>query len=211
MENHRMSLETLASMEYPVLLDTSVLLGYSNINRNQITLTEKFAKAKESYDFFVLMQDYVKNGSNFCITSLVSEELQNGYSFSLKKSIKKVGYCEDRKLLELHRKRRDSSKEQRILDRTFQENNKILQLRKDEQILYDLIYNGNFELKEKYKLSESNFDFLISGMVLAKANGIAALVSNDKGIFRARKDVLMKENFQFHKVKFFIRENFLSF
>ena len=90
MKNHKISLDSLALKEYPVLLDTSALIDYYTQNRDLETLTEKFAKAKEGYDFFVLMKNYVQNGSNFYITSLVSEELKNGYSPSFKKGIKRV-------------------------------------------------------------------------------------------------------------------------
>ena len=211
MKNHKISLDSLALKEYLVLLDTSVLLDYYTKNRDPETLTEKFAKAKEDYDFFVLMKNYVQNGSNFYITSLVSNELQNGYSPSFKKKIKKVGYCADHELLKLHRKRREKNKMKRILEQAFQDNNKILQFEKDEQILYDIIYNRNLGLKEKYKLSESDFDFLVSGGVLAKSGRGVALVSNDGGIFRARKDILNKEKFWPNKFKFFVREDFLGF
>ena len=210
-ENHKISLEDLTLIEYPLLLDTSALLSYYTKNRNPETLTEKFDEAKKDYDFFVLMKNYVQNGSNFYITSLVSNELQNGYSPSFKKKIKKVGYCADHELLKLHRKRREKNKMKRILEQAFQDNNKILQFEKDEQILYDIIYNRNLGLKEKYKLSESDFDFLVSGGVLAKSGRGVALVSNDGGIFRARKDILNKEKFWPNKFKFFVREDFLGF
>ncbi|MDP2672207.1 MAG: hypothetical protein Q8O84_00145 [Nanoarchaeota archaeon] len=211
MKNPKISLENLALKKYSVLLDTSVFLSYYSKNRNPETLTEKFAEAKEDYDFFVLMQNYVKNGSNFYITPLVSAALQNGYSPNFKKGIKEIGGCKNRELLKLHRKRRERTRAKGILERTFQENDKILQLNKDEQILYDVVYKKHIGLKEEYKLSESDFDFLISGGALAKVGRIVALVSNDGGIFRARKDILKKENICFDKFKFFVREDFLGF
>ena len=211
MKNHKISLDSLALKEYPVLLDTSALIDYYTQNRDLETLTEKFAKAKECYDFFVLMKNYVQNGSNFYITSLVSNELQMGYSLPFKKSIKKIGGCKNREILELHRKRRDATKARRILDRTFQENDKILKFGGEEQSWYDILYKRNIELKEKYKISESDFDLLISGGALAKTQRTVALVSNDLGIFRARKEILNREKLWSGKFKFFIREDFLNF
>lgn len=211
MENHKISLDSLALKEYPVLLDTSALLDYYTQARNPETSTEKFAKAKEGYDFFVLMKNYVQNGNNFYITSLVSNELQNGYSPPFKKGIKKIGGCKNRETLILHRKRREVAKARRALDRTFQESDKILKFGKDEQSLYDLLYKRNIGLKEKYELSESDFDLLISGGVLAKTGKTIALVSNDLGIFRARKEILNREKLWPNKFKFFIREYFLDY
>lgn len=211
MEKNKVSLENLASAEYPVLLDTSVLLSYYTSNHNPITLSEKLVEAKERYDFFVLIQNYVKKESNFYITPLVLAELQNGFGHSFKKSIKESGSCKNRELLKLHRQRRDKFKQQGRLYNTFQENNKIFQLEKEEKILYDLIYTRNIGLKKKYQLSETNFDFLVSGAVLAEEGKTIALVSNKRGIFYARKDILEKKDFLFKRFKFFIRKDFLDF
>lgn len=212
MEKNKVSLENLASAEYPVLLDTSTLLGYRNSNSNPANLSEKFVEAKERYDFFVLIENYIKKESNFYITPLVLAELQNDRLGSCyKKKIKKASFCENRELLKLYRQRRDKFKQQRRLYRTFQDNNKIFQLKKEEKILYDFIYTRNIGLKKKYKLSETNFDFLVSGAVLAEEGKTIALVSNKKGIFYARKDILEKKDFLFKRFKFFVRENFLDF
>lgn len=212
MEKYKVSLENLASAEYPVLFDTSVLLSYYTSNHNPRTLSEKFVEAKERYDFFVLIQNYIKKESNFYITPLVLAELQNDrLGFCYKKEIKKNSFFRNSELLKLHRQRRDKFKQQRRLYSTFQDNNKILKLEKEEKNIYDFIYTRNLGLKEKYKLSETNLDFLVSGAVLAEAGKVVALVSNKQGIFYARKDIMMEENLEFKKVKFFVRENFSNF
>jgi len=210
-KNYRVSLEGFALRKCPTLFDTSVLLNYYNRNQNPRTLTEKFAKIEEHYNFFSLMQNYIGKGSNFYITPLISEELQAGHNYSLKKNIKRMGFCRNRELLKLHRKEREGYKKQRRLVETFRDNNKILELREGEKIFYQIFYNRYIELKEKYNLSEADFDFLISGMTLARARCSVALVSNDSDIFHARKDILGEENLWFRKVKFFVRKDFLNF
>lgn len=209
MKNNLISLEDLALKPYPIFFDTSALLSHYASKGKPQTLTGKFNQAKELYDFSILMKDYVKNGSNFYITRSVSEELQKGVSPSIKKSIK--GYCKDREFLRLCRKRRESSKAQRSLDRTFQENNKIIQFTGNKQISYDLTYNKGLEIKEKYGLTYTIFDLLISAIDFAKTNGTVGLVSNKKDISFALRDLLKNERIRSRSVKLFVRESFLDF
>ncbi|MBA7524775.1 hypothetical protein ES705_16917 [subsurface metagenome] len=210
-KNYRVSLEGLALRKCPVLFDTSVLLNYLTKNKNSRTLAEKIAKIEEHYNFVSLMQNYIGKGSNFYITPLISEELQAGYNYSIKKNIKRMGFCRNRGLLKLHRKERESYKEQRKLVETFRDKNKILELREGEKIFYQIFYNRYIEFKEKYNLSEADFNFLISGMTLAKARCSVTLVSNDLGIFHARGDIWKEETRWPKKFKFFVRRDFLDF
>lgn len=210
-KNYRVSLEGFALGKCPTLFDTSVLLNYFTENKNSRTLAEKIAKIEKHYNFFSLMQNYIGKGSNFYITPLISEELQAGHSYSLKKNIKRMGFCRNRELLKLHRKEREGYKKQRRLVETFRDNNKILELREGEKIFYQIFYNRYIELKEKYNLSEADFDFLISGMTLARARCSVTLVSNDLGIFHARGDIWKEKTRWPKKLKFFVRRDFLDF
>lgn len=93
-KNYRVSLEEFALRKCPALFDTSVLLNYLTENKNSRILAEKIAEIEGHYNFFSLMQDYIKKGSNFYITPLISEELQAGHSCSLKKILKELVFVE---------------------------------------------------------------------------------------------------------------------
>ena len=124
---------------------------------------EGYNMKRNSANFF---REYVDNGKGIYITPSVFKEYSNG------------GYS-------LHRKR--------LLD-AIESNSRILQLDGGEEIWYNLLFNSFLKIRDKFRLGETDYDFLISGAVLSEARKKPiALISNDIGILRAWKYVLMVE------------------
>lgn len=190
--SNKISLEEFAQKQYPILLDTSalIILDKSKIPTN---IEKQFPIIEAYYNSLLLMKKYIKKGSNFYITPLVSKEFQ----------AKNYNCC---KLLRSYRKINNYEEEKDLIN-VFQDNNKILQFQGIKKNLYDILCERYINLGRGYGLSDANFESLISAITLAKKRISVALVSNDKGIFNARIDILTREHLWSGKVEFFTRNN----
>jgi len=211
-KNHLKSLDELAKQDF-VLIDTNIFSSPLGGYKDLVNIKEKLISVEKDCEFLILMKNLVEEKGNFYITHLVFEEIQS-CSYNFKKSIRKNrgSQKKNRDLLELRRKLRERCKITRSLANSFQENDRIIGLREDEQLIYDSLckkYNRN---KKEYGLSDTDFDFLISGVTIAKTKSkYVTLVSNDFGIFKARTGIVKKENLSFKNLRFFIRESLYDF
>ena len=90
-----------------------------------------------------------------------------------------------------------------LLD-AIQFNSRILQLNSGEKLWYDVLSKGYSKIRDE--LAETDYDFLVSGVVLSEARKEpVALISNDIGILRAWKLFLMEECLSTIELGFLIR------
>ena len=92
-----------------------------------------------------------------------------------------------------------------LLD-TLQDNDGIFQLSEGEKLWYDVLSKGYSKLRDKFKIEETDYNFLLSGVVIFQSRKApTALISNDMGILRAWKFLLMKERLSPEELGFLIR------
>lgn len=201
------SLDTLALKKHRVLLDTNIFGSSDDSNeRGSVcpSFEERYERIQGNFDFILLIEHYLEEGCSFYISSSVFEELQ-AVHYPFKRAIKRRGSVENRELLELHRLRRLESKEKRHVANLFQDYGKILHLVGDEQIFYNVLLRRYEELKLTYGLSDTDFDLAISGTALVKTGSSVDLVSNDKGILKAERDIKREEKLFGDRIMIFMR------
>ena len=195
-----------------ILIDTSALCNCLGNKQNLTSIEEKSIACEESYKCTSVLRDYLNKGFPCFTTFPVLEEFQARDHYNYKKVIKKSGHQQNRKFLDFSRKIRDAQKEQRKLIITFQEKDRILKLKENEQILYNTFDKNYTMLKEQYNLSDVDFDLLISGAVISQTRESSVLVSNDmRGIFPAWRYILRKGKITFKRFGFVSRRGINSF
>lgn len=131
---------------------------------------------RNSANFFI---DYINNGNSIYVTPFVFREYSNGSPL-------------------VHRND--------LLD-AIQLNRRILQLDSGEKLWYDVLSEGYSKIMGKFEIEETDYDFLVSGVVLSEARKKpVALISNDMGILRAWKFLLMRECLSPGELGFFMRK-----
>jgi len=127
---------------------------------------------------------HVGEGVGIYVTPSVFKEYSNGYSPS----------------------------HERSLLNAIQSNSGILQLNGGEKLWYDVLSKGYSEIMGKFEIEETDYDFLVSGVVLSEARKKPiALISNDIEILRAWKFFLMKECLSPEELGFFMRKGIETF
>ncbi len=218
------TLEKIVSRYSIILMDTSVLSHYLGGNQDPISIEEKMIMLEEEHQSGTVLMDYLKKGIPCFITHLVSEEFQNRVHYPYKKMIKRAGSYKDarlipkagsykgKELLKFRRKIKAAQKERTKLIYTFQENNKILELTEDEHNLYNIFYKRYSNLSSSYKLSDVDFDLLVSGAVISQTRKSSALICNDiRGISYAWKHIRRQENISSKQFGFVLRKGINDF
>ena len=196
----------LAHEMYPVLWDTSAILSQMYVNGRYRNLVDKVEHRQKSNRFYTLMRGIVKREGSFCTIQGVLSELVDEDIYDYKKTIKRdSGPRTERSklLLKLRRLIKESVKQKRRLVRAFEESNRVLDLRDTDE--YKRLFQRYDYLKERSKLSGVDFDFLVTGLTVAEREGSVSIVSNDFGIFNARRRILREAN---GTVNCFARTNF---
>ena len=168
-----------------VLLDTNVLL--SSINENDVNgrtynSIERFHS--ESADFFI--KKVSQNPGRVYITEKVVTEYLSG-----------VGYA-------------DPFKRKKLIE-TFRQISGIVSLGEGEMINYDLVFSYYPQFREKYNLSPTDYDLLISGVVLGKHRSSCSVVSNDDNLLKALNIVACSEKLTKRQIGVYNRIFFESF
>ena len=171
------SLEEI-SEDYPIILvDTCALIGYLNFSEVvNAKVDSAYTMKVDSANFF---KKYIDDGAGIYVTSSVFREYSIGSSSS--------SHIKD------------------LLD-TIQSNSRILEFDEDERKLYNEKSRKYSEIKNKFLVGNADYDLLVSAFVLPEVRKKpVALVSNDIGILRAWKFLLMKEDLNLDKLRFLIR------
>ena len=220
------TLEELASEESLVLFDTSAtdVLGKNRRNLEFHTEQELTQFTRDGIQFLIELRKYIKE-SNFFITNPVFEELEYKEHYPYKKIIRKEGQCKNRELLELRREIRRFIREQGRTLTAFYDNQRVLPpfrtceenkpanffLDEKKKKLYEELHRRYLELRRKYELSDANYDFLITGITLAKTSTPVIFLSNDYNIFYARNAIVRDNLTSKQSARFFTRIGLFEF
>ncbi len=224
LKNNLFSLEEIASHYSLVLMDTCAITHYGdeqlrNNLKYSLSKQDFFKQTKRSIHeergFKKRLKKYIKKGMPIFITSNVRDECLNTREHPYKKILKDFDYGWgseiyrqlSKRIRAIDKARRESEK----LINVFQENNRIIDISCEEEVLYDSLYWRYKWLDEKKDLGITDFDFLISGVVLVQKNGSTALLSNDYGIADAWEFLLKREGFTKEQFPFFTREKLYRF
>ena len=191
-----------------VLVDSSVMnpLGFcpKNCSSDEIKMG--------SYQDQLTFLDFIINEGTdyFYLSKLIFDELNDSFRFpfSYKKRIKRSPSNVNSKLLRLIRT--TIKKERKMID-FYVDNGKILSFSEEDKKAYMGLSKKYNSLKERNSLSEADFDFLISGLVLSQKGESSALLSNDFGIVKSWKFILYHRNIFPEKFGFFLRHYFPNF
>lgn len=208
------SLEELASEDCRILFDTSAIINPLGKGRKYFdfkAVREKADFKEQNNNFLRDVTSYIINKGNFFVTGYVLEEISNYPNYDYKKIIKKEGHCRDKELLRLRRMIKKEEQNKRRMVNAFIDNNKLVVLEDEMKKLYERISEKYQGLKEKYKLSDTDFDFLLTGITFAMASVPVIFVSNDYKIFYARNKILRGNCLEEHDVRFFTRVDFFKF
>ena len=171
------SLEEI-SKDYPIILvDTCALIGYQGSNKVvNAGVDSAYNIQVNSANFF---KKYIDEGTGIYVTTSVFREYSMGSSSSF--HIKELLY-------------------------TIQSNSRILEFGEDERKLYNEISRKHSGIKNKFRLGNEDYDLVVSAVVLPEVRKESvALVSNDMGVLRAWKFLLMRENLSLAELRFLIR------
>lgn len=206
--NNLKTLEELTHEYFFILLDTSAMSEGLKYMGDFLTYKEKREMMEDEHIFRNLLMDCIERKDSCWITSKVCGEYSEISSYPYMRAIRRRGSHSDREVLYILRERKYYCKEIRKLIEMFSEYGRILGLNKlndEEQKSYHILSDEHTELQEKYKLSDTDSDFLTLGAVLSQKRGPTALVSNDFGIFRAWRDLHLNLT-NHNKFDFFVRK-----
>jgi len=209
-KNNFRTLDEITSKYSIILMDTSILCNGCLKERRRLNFwDERRNELEEQIKFMDLLIDYIKKDAPYFITPLIAEEYLRG-NYPYKRIIKSKEVQQNRKILELCRKTRDSSKKRKSLIDTFREKDRILKLNNDEQDLYNTFCETHPNLLG-YELGDVDLDFFISGAVISQAREPVGLICNDFGIARAWRYVLNKRELNSGQLGFIIRTEINGF
>jgi len=198
------------SERYPfILVDTSTL-SWSSIEDIETSPSDfeiRMALPEEKMRSAMFFKEFLEGGKNFYVTPLILRQYDHNTHYPYGKIIKNRKNL-SRKGLELYRKRRETSREIGKLVRAFEGMGGILEFDEDERRLYGKMSSKYSFLKKRRDISEANFDFLISGVVVSMKRGLTSLLSNNFLIFYSWIDLLKKEKLTPEQLGFFVRKDF---
>ena len=214
-EDTLQTLEQIASRYPIILMDTSAIERYLEWKKAILPYSkEKETELDERQKFRAKLKEYVEEGMPIFLTTLVSREYLGERHYRYTKVIKKsppMAVSDQKLVMRIRRKIRDKGKEKKRLIGIFEERNRILDLKSNNMALYNELDKKYEDLKGEHNLSETDFDFLISGAVLEKTRYSVALVSNDFGIVPVWRYFLKHEHVRRDRLSFFTRKKFLEF
>ena len=205
------NLDFVARNYHSILIDTCALQSIDlKSEEKDICYSDidfKKELQKDEYMFLDFLKKKRENDSNFYFPPSVLPEINPiSCKFNYKRFIKKVNELDryDTKLLRLIK---NNKKLKRLL--ADNDSDSIIHFNSLEIKLYDSIKDEYpyLPLKDKYKISPVDYDFLISGVVLFCTRGSTALLSNDLGIFSAMKKISYR-SIKNRRFDFFLRKNF---
>lgn len=149
----------------------------------------------DSIDYFIAL---INQGTIFYTTRLVADEICHKMNSSERRALNK----KDRGGLSWPNIQYRKCKN---LVKTLREEDRFLILSDEERELYLQLVNDYSFSKQKYGLSETDFDLFLSGAVIAERRGKAVIVSNDSGMARAWRHYTFQNNVLQDRFGFFFR------
>jgi len=217
-KHHLIHLDDICKEFNIILLDTSVVessFEIKNYHSNQ--LIKRIIYKKSEQDLCNFLNKYHKRTMKFFITYLVHNELKikedNKKSLNKKKNNYIKTILNKYEHLKISKKEHEyfnnicsAKKEIKALLKSLKKKKKIITPNNFEKINYDNIFKTNFKLKLEHKLTDTDYDILITGAVLSKTRGKTALFSNDTPLLRSYKSLVYKEGLKPVNYSFFKRD-----
>ena len=158
----------------------------------------KIRALQSETEFYTRLIEYIEGGLRFSITKEVISEFKPVTIRSV--MINRVKESFNLNFVPQHILERVISERDALIS-SFINKNRIISLK--GYCGYDGLRKVYENLPYQYELSETDFDFLITGLTLVKKGNLCALVSNDNGIRAGWADILRKENMFFSHFGFF--------
>jgi len=183
-------LEKIVKEHKIVLFDSSALIDpFSEFNyegiHNRYICSIKTNELQKKIDYIIFLQECLRKNYPFYITKKVIKEINQGggYARNYKIRLRHSTYPRKRKVFVSPKTIERESCEFNRLISLFEHH--IIQLTDSEMKSYSLLSSRFPYLINFNGLSETDFDFLINGVVLANNRGKTTLLTNDSGIRRA--------------------------
>lgn len=207
------TLEELTSENCCILLDNSIInpLGKGRKNMDFDEIKEKADFTEENNKFLSELTESIINKRNIFTTNYILEEIGNCNHYNYVKIIKKNGSCENRELLRLRRMIKKEEQGKRKLINSFVENNKVAIFEGETKKLYEEIFKKYQQFTWEYNLSNTNLDFLATGITFSMTSGPVIFMSNNYKLLYARNRILKTENLKEQDARFFTRIDFFKF
>lgn len=201
------SLYALAQEECPILVDTCVMDSASSHTSNFRGKRESWDMKIEFLDFFM---DQLRQRGNFYFTSRVIREFTIPPDYS---SFTNTSHFQNFKKLcdNCHTKRIECAIEIENL-------NRILRFGRAEQEYLDYLSKENWKLKRNWSLSDVDYDFLLSGIVLLSGEPIkegeekkVIGLTNDTNMHLAWESLMARLGISEEKFRLYRRTTFEAF
>ena len=192
----------LASKAHPCLWDTSALSAYLGMPKEEnirLKLDYHTVKNETLEQFRSLLPE-----SRFYVTEGVLREMQVVYDEIGRIKVPKQSNPARRDWLKLKRLAREGKRIFTGLVYDLQESERVVDFTQEKD--YREAWHRCRFFLEKYGLSETNLDFLVSGFLLSRMNEAACLISNDFGILTARNVLIKREDLSDSSISFVIRQ-----
>ncbi len=192
-----------------ILLDASAINHFLECKgAHSVKLKKRTNYMSEEKNSAIFFKKYLNKKDNFLITKKIFNEF--GFdcyeNSSIRKILSKYDFMKiSKKEQKYYHEICDRKKEQMKLLKKIKKKRKILKLNSGEQMMYSDYFERNFYLKKKNKLSDADYDLLISGAVLSALRGNTAILSNDFPLLRSYITLTIRENLSQDKFGFFIR------
>lgn len=209
------SIEQLVALNKAVIIDVSAI-SHLNSSRKKTGQSKTNKGMKIQHRSMLKLRQLAEETNKIYVTSGVYEELMPQKLINCLEmsslSVEKLGrdarlYKEtiksQKKKFTKLKKKKDEMRE------CLMEGNKVLNFSSEEE--YQIIDNACRKVKEYCELSEADWEFLISGIILSRQINPVCLISNDSGIWEAYKLLLECRLFQEGDLTFYFRENFESY
>ena len=216
-EGRSIGLEEIVSNFKNLIFDTSSLRGYfrkSSFDFRYKKGTEKVFE--DNRELYKRILEYLDKDKHIFITEKVLDEVSKIFKYKYSKTIKNLKRIQNqipdyREQLQYHRKLKGFIKDIRKLIRSFETNLNVLNLNKDQEEIYETLWDSYEHLQENYKLSYTDYDLLLSNIILAGTNGSCALISNDIPMAKVWGNIILDLNISNSDAGFFIRREGLKF
>ena len=207
----KIGLEEVVSNFENIILDTSSIGGY--LGKSSFDFGYEKGREKvfeDNHELYKRILEYLDKDKHIFITKKVFDELSGFFKYSYSKNIKVLTKISHRlpnyrEQLEFHRRLNGFVKDLRKLVHSFETNLGILNLSKDQGEIYETLQNSYDYLIEEYKLSDTDFDLLLSNFILAGKEGSCALISNDLPMAYSYNKIMKELNLSNGDLGFFLR------
>ncbi len=186
------------------LLDTNIIS--SNLPGNRRPISQKsILELQEGVNYYTELLDLSKKGHNIYITNGIFNESRAFADYLITNSSKNGSRGRKNEL-----GRKNQSLRSQIFN-LLEDKGKIIKLNEGETIEYELFDQACQQIKNHYGLSNIDWDFLLSGLVMSRNRGNVSLISNDNGIVESWRAFIACECVNPYVLNFFSRKEIHSF